>query len=155
MEQFNDQPTDLHTHEEAKLPTVLNVLTILTYIGAALSLIGAIMIPLGCKVTNSMDMGDAMTEQQMEAMRLTCENSTILMISAILGAILSIVAATMMRKLKLQGYYIYLAAQIVPLIISGIVMSSLMFKDKSSLIGYGFSALFIGLYTWQRKYLVK
>ena len=60
-----------------------------------------------------------------------------------------------MRKLKQQGYYLWLIGEILPVIGSVLFLGAAAFAGGFMVyIIYGILVLFIILYTMQRKYLI-
>ena len=75
---------------------------------------------------------------------------------SIVGIVLCVVGAVWMRKLKKDGFWIYTAGEILPLIGSFILLGTKQYTGVTSIIfGVGIPVLFIVLYARQRKYLVK
>jgi hypothetical protein len=154
--------------EKKQLPTGLNVLTILTFIGCAL---GAISIPLSkwllefsLKMTNKPEVMEQMTDKQLtdiEKAKLTFEafnnNFVPLVLVSLLGVGLCFYGALRMRKLKKEGFPIYVIGQIVP-IIGGIIFLgfSQQFSNVwSYVIGLGLPLIFILLYASFLKHMGK
>ena len=136
------------------LPGILGVLTILTMIGSVLSIFSSFFTSLGCKVLLMEEVTDKMKPSDLAFLTATCEHKNILIMGAVLGGVLCFAGAFMMRQLKKQGFLVYVAGQILPTILSLIVMAELMFSDSKSWIGYGIMCFFIGLYATQRKNLI-
>jgi len=110
--------------------------------------------------------GDAaanLTPKQIEDMRkgnemydLILKNANITIPVTIVCAIASIVAAVMMRKRKKDGLTIYIAAEILPVVVSIILLGSAQFNGVMSyVLGLGLPLLFITLYVMQKKHLTK
>ncbi len=147
------------------LPQTLNILTILTIIGCSILFLFSLASPALMKFSkNIMEKSDvsAMTPKQIEEMEkerrimAISENNMIpLMALGIVGIILCFVGALMMRKLKKDGYWIYLAGQVVPFVGGLFILGMLQFSGFQSMIFPIISLIFIILYTTQRKYLVK
>jgi hypothetical protein len=159
--------TENFNPEANKLPSSLNTLTILTFIGSGLQLISGgwqyINADKGyAKMQETISSPDfdkmpefakkMMSPQALENARLAAENKIPLLVLALLGGILGIVGALQMRKLKMQGYYVWLISEIVPLIGTAIFMGLSAFSGFA-MIGLIFPLLFIVLYTLQRKHL--
>jgi len=146
------------------LPQTLNILTILTIIGCSILFLFSLASPALMKFSkNMMDRADVseMTPKQIEEMEKgrrimeISENNMIpLMALGIVGIILCFVGALMMRKLKKDGYWIYLAGQVVPFVGGLFILGMLQFSGFQSMIFPIISLIFIILYTTQRKYLV-
>jgi hypothetical protein len=174
MTDFNenvDQAKDLLNLEQKdmqKLPQMLNVLTILTYIGCALGAIGAIWgyfsAAISHKAYESLGATSLKTENKaldsivsgaQEMAKKSYDNRLMIMILGLLGIALCFYGAMQMRNLKKQGYIIYVIGEILP------ILSFAVFIGFGNLLGgIGmvftalFAAVFIILYTTQRKELV-
>ncbi len=162
--------TDQSNFSELDKPTLsssLNVLTILTFIGSGISIIFSLASPAILKFSKSfMDKaatsGQELSSKQLEdmdkgrqAIELAQANMVPSIIVGVLGAVLCIVAAVMMRKLKKDGYWIYIAGELLPLITAFILMGTRQFTGITSVIlAVCIPVLFIILYTLQKKNLV-
>ena len=148
-----------------KLPTSLNVITILTFIGCAISLYSTI--------TNFMAGNEALVqfeEQQQklngtsswagrflspeahEMLAKSLENKVPLCIIGLISIALCIYGAIEMRRLKKQGYYLWLTGEILPYIGFVVFVGTVFFQT----IYFYFMIvplLFIILYSLQRKHL--
>ena len=69
-----------------------------------------------------------------QAIELAQANIVPSIIVGVLGAVLCIVAAIMMRKLKKDGYWIYVAGELLPLITTFILMGTSQFTGVFSAI---------------------
>ncbi len=149
-----------------KLPSTLNVLTILTFIGCAWQIIGGIWqyfrAEKGYKdlVDAQAKMGEApawakkmMGPEMLEMARKSMEYKLPLLILGLVGAGLCLYGAMEMRKLKKQGYLLWLAGEVLPLI-GSIFLLGMGAISGFAAIGFAFPVLFIVLYTMQRKHLV-
>lgn len=151
--------------EKPVLPQMLNVLTILTIIGCSILFLLSLASPAILKFSKNMMEKANTTEltpkelEEMEkgrkAIELSQNNLVPLMVLGLAGIALCFIGALMMRKLKKDGYWIYLAGQVVPFIGSLLIMGMAQFTGFSSLIIPIISLIFIILYTTQRKYLVR
>jgi hypothetical protein len=81
------------------------------------------------------------------------ENRVPVMIIGLVGAILCLQGAFMMRKLKAQGYTYWMIGEILPIVGMAIFIGADAFSGFT-LIGYIFPILFIVLYTVYRKELI-
>jgi ABC-type spermidine/putrescine transport system permease subunit I len=165
-----EQQDFLSEMDQNKLPSALNTLTILTFIGSGFIILFSAITPRFMKLMKGF-MDKAMTGEaaanlspkQIEDMRkandmydLVLKNASITIPVTIVCAIASIIAAVMMRKRKKDGLIIYIAAEILPLIVSIILMGSAQFTGVMSyVITFGLPLLFIVLYSMQRKHLTK
>lgn len=166
MSNFNQTDLLQETPINQGLPKALHVLTILTFIGSALSLIISLLTPTFMKFGKAM-MDKAMTmsselnaeqlaemEKSRRIMELTEANMTPLVILGVLGAVGCFLGALWMRKLKKDGFTVYVAAQIIPLVGSVVLMGEYYFSDWKNYLGILIPLIFIFLYARQRKHLV-
>jgi hypothetical protein len=146
----------------------LNIITILTIVGSILGLISSVWTFISAKksyetMKTTMDSGkldDApgwakgmMTPEMLEMSRKAMENRMPLLIVGLIGSALCLYGALEMRKLKKQGYLLWLIGEIIPLI------GTMLFLGAASLSGFGligivFPIIFIILYTVYRKELI-
>ena len=88
-------------------------------------------------------------------MELSQQNAIPLTIIGMAGIILCFVGALWMRKLKKDGYWMYVAGEIAPVLGSVFILGTAQYTGVSSiLLGVGIPILFVVLYTLQRKHLV-
>lgn len=159
---LQDQPVST-----PKLPATLNVLTILTFIGCAWELYSTVSnFMKGKKAIEEIDkareqMADAPAWAQKMAgpeMREIVvkgyENRIPLFIIGLVAIALCLYGAIEMRKLKKQGYYMWLIGEILPWIAAFIFIGAVFFKTFIALFLI-FPVIFIILYTVQKKNLVK
>ncbi len=152
--------------EEKKLPTGLNVLTILTFIGCALELYNTVSGFLsGKKALEEMEKAqEKLAEgpswaknlagpEVQEMMTKAYENRIPLLVIGLMAVALCFYGALQMRKLKKEGYVLWLIGELLPYISSAIFMP-VFFKTMYAYFAI-IPVLFIILYTVHRKYLVK
>lgn len=176
MTDFNqqvDQAKDVLNLEEKdikQLPSMLNVLTILTYIGSALGCISAVYsyftIEASYKLIegftqNASDAGGgnnlvgSILSKSVDIVRRSYENRTLILILTLAGVALCFYGAMQMRNLKKTGFPIYAIGEVLP------IATTLLLIGGGALAGVAmFSAalvpaIFIALYATQRKFLVK
>ncbi len=169
-----DTTTDnlnLNEFNKPALPSFLNVLTILTFIGSALQILGAVWTFISSKSTY--DKKDALVEQmntpgmpsfakkmmgdpQEFLMTITksYENRIPILLVTLVSATLCIWGAMQMRALKKQGFVIYTAGQLIGLLASLIFVGFFMAKGFAFMIGVAIVVLFVGMYAANRKHLV-
>ncbi len=153
--------------EENKLPSTLNVLTILTFIGCAFELFsqvknffsGTEAIEKVRKAQENMDQMPAFARkfvgpEVLEMMQKSFDNKVPLFIIGLLSIGLCTYGAIEMRKLKKQGYALWLAGEILPVVGSIIFIGLILFKTIFIYFMI-FPIIFIILYTTQKKYLIK
>lgn len=149
-----------------KLPTGLNVLTILTFIGCIVFGILILLTPviynffkgfMDKAVNSGAELSDkqlADIEKGRALMELQHQNMIPLMIIGMAGIILCFVGALWMRKYKKDGYWMYVAGEISPVIGSFLFLGTAQYTGVFSIIiGIGLPVLFVVLYTMQRKHL--
>ena len=166
-----NQPSDIlmPPTDQPKLPSGLNVLTILTFIGSGVGFLGGIWNFINAKkgldqmeaAINSPDYENMpafakkmMSPEMLEIARKSYENRVPITLIALVGIALCVVGALQMRKLKAQGYLLYVIGEILPLISSLIFLGVGALTGIMGIISIGLVVLFIVLYTMQRKYLI-
>ncbi|MEP6676094.1 MAG: hypothetical protein ABJA78_13110 [Ferruginibacter sp.] len=148
------------------VPKGINVLTILTFIGCAVSVLGIFVMQwfgnLVTKVINDPASMDKMTEakraqilKSKEMFDLYHENRIPLLIVVLLGVALCIWGAVKMRQRKKDGFYIYVFGEIAPIIASAVIIGfSVQYSSPLSYaLGMGIPLLFIILYSQQLKHM--
>jgi len=172
LNQNIDQAKDmlnLESNDMKKLPQMLNVLTILTYIGCALGAIMAIWNYISVSASYKLyqasgGLDSLKTENSQlnsvlsganEMVKKSYENRLMILLFALAGIALCFYGAMQMRNLKKQGYLIYIVGELLP------IVSFAVFVGFGNIIGalsmvfvVLFAVLFIILYTTQRKALV-
>ena len=174
MTDFNqniDQAKDLLNLEEKdnqKLPQMLNVLTILTYIGCALGAISTIWgyfsAAISYKAYETLGATDMKTENKaldsilsgaQEMTKKAYDNRLMILLFGIIGIALCFYGAMQMRNLKKQGYLIYVIGELLPIVSFAIFIGfGNLFGAIAMVFSVLFAAIFIILYTTQRKELV-
>jgi len=152
---------------KAKLPSGINILTILTFIGCGIGLLFTLLTPIIIKfalgfMQKAQSSGAELTTKQLveiekgkAAMELSQANMVPLMIVGLLGIVLCLVGALWMRKLKKDGFWIYIGGELLPVIGGFIILGTAQFTGVTSVVmGVGLPLLFVVLYSLQRKYLV-
>ena len=88
------------------------------------------------------------------AIELAQSNMVPMIAINLVGIGLCLVGAIWMRKLKRDGYWLYVAGELLPVIGTFILLGTTQFNGVISVvIGVGIPLLFISLYSLQRKYL--
>lgn len=154
---------DAKQKETHELPQMLNVLTILTFIVSGFYL----MVSLYNLLTKSYQIEKAndkieklqqtgndnfIIEGAIEALEMSTEYFTILNLVPIIIAILCITGALLMRKLKKNGYYVYILGCISEIVIPAIAIGGSVLGSML-LISSVFSILFIILYGVNLKHM--
>ncbi|MDB5209380.1 MAG: hypothetical protein JWQ30_207 [Sediminibacterium sp.] len=145
----------------------IKTLSILTFIGSGLAICGALwnffkadkaVADMEAARDNESTPGfirDMMTPEAIANARTMAANKIPVVIISLIGAVLCIVGAAQMRKLKKQGYFLWLIGEILPFIGMMIFVNvAAVTSGMAAMIGIGIMLLFIILYTTQRKYLI-
>lgn len=145
-----------------KLPDMLNVLTILTFIGCGLQFINGLFVYFTIcssvkriedlsELSENNPFGNLITSS-IKTAELQCENKMSLFIASLVFGVLCLIGAIMMRKLKKNGFYIYTIGVLALPVVSCILLSSAM-GIFSYISGFFFPVLFVILYATQLKHL--
>jgi hypothetical protein len=166
MTEFNDSQEFLaQTGEKPKLPGAINVLTILTFVGCGVGIIWTLLgfwfVKFAMKMADSPEAQQRMTEKQLTEMeqnrpklQLMLDNMWPLILIGVVGIALCLYGAIQMRKLKKEGFYIYVVGQILPFIATGLLIGfGTQFSGVASYLFACIPVLFIILYAAQLKYL--
>ena len=162
---------DVREFEERKLPSGLNVLTILSIIGCVLQLGGAIYQFATAKTTydnrdatyakmTSPDMPSAARkmvgdpEVFMNTLVKNYENKIPIMLLALVSVALCFYGIMLMRKLKKQGYMFYIIGELLPFLSLFLFVGTFAMHGIGFMIAVAFTLLFVILYTVNRKGLV-
>ena len=118
--------------ENTKLPQGLNVLTILTFIGCGLVGLFTLCAPmindfflkyLDKQLASGKDFSAselAKIEKGKDAIELAQQHMIPLMTTGLIGVALCLVGALWMRKLRKDGFWLYVSGEITPVIRSGL-----------------------------------
>lgn len=160
---------NLEDKDMKKLPQMLNVLTILTYIGCALGAISAIWNYMSAATayklyeaaggidtlkTDNSQLNSVLAGAN-EMVKKAYDNRLMIMLFALVGIALCFYGAIQMRNLKKQGYLIYVVGELLPILSFAIFIGfGGLFGGIAMMFSTLFALIFIILYTTQRKYLV-
>jgi uncharacterized integral membrane protein len=159
--QFANQVFD-EFQPKKKMPDMLNVLTILTFIGSGISIITSFWDYFkGCdrinetieainKVGEDSTMGKFM-KSTLDIAYKSCEMKLPILIMGLVCAILCIVGAIMMRNLNKKGYFVYLIGEIVAPLAMMVLVG--MNMGIIAVISIFFPVLFLILYGTQLKHM--
>jgi hypothetical protein len=167
MENANQTDDVLTEHRPKELPGMLNVLTILTFIGCGLGYLGSLY---SFFVNNDPDkqieklnearekVGDSgfgarMIESSIDIARKTYDNRYLLLISGLIFTTLCLIGAMQMRKLKKTGYYYYLIGELGPIVLMAGLFGASFFSAFALLFSALIAIVFVILYGTQLKYL--
>lgn len=162
----NNDVLDFVPEKDESLKT-LKTLTVLTFIGCGVSYLFILLMPsinrflLGM-MDKAMSSGKELSAKELadiekgkEVIALTQVHMIPLIIVGIIATTLCLVGAIWMRKLKKDGFWMYSAGEIMPVITNFIFLGTAQFSGVMSVvIGLAVPALFISLYAMQRKHLV-
>lgn len=144
----------------------LKTLTVLTFIGCALGYVFGIWGYFNAdkqvtdfeKGMNNPDLPEFakkfMTAEAFERVKLLAANKLPILILGLIATSLCLVGAMQMRKLKAQGYYLWLIGEILPFIATAIFVDVASIYTGFAIIGPIIVLVFVILYTMQRKYLI-
>jgi hypothetical protein len=152
--------------DEKQIPSFLNVLTILTFIGAAYELftdikncfsgdtIIAKMEDARAKMT---DDGPAfakkiLSDEALQLVRESYANRWPLLVINLIGICLCVYGAILMRKLKKDGYTLWIIGELFPFI-GLIIFTGTIYFQTIYWVFMIFPVLFIIFYSTQQKYL--
>lgn len=168
MADTNQLTRDEHILEEPrKLPEMLNVLTILTFIGSGLVILINFWYFSAAKKFYDMAMANQEHADQVPPFlrslqgsdpvgvaQRTYDNRVPIVVLSMVACILCIIGAAQMRKLKKAGFYIYLIGEVLPIIGTFIFIGAVAFSGAFQVIGaFLFVTIFIILYATQLKHL--
>ncbi|HVG15589.1 MAG TPA: hypothetical protein VM935_11530 [Chitinophagaceae bacterium] len=164
-----NQNTDLFDQQTKELPGMLNVLTILTFIGCGLSYLSLLygfytssnyeqevakLEEMQDKMGGDNEMAAEMMQGSLQMMEKAHEYRYILLLSGLLFTTLCLVGAMQMRKLKKSGYVLYTIGELAPLIITAALLGFSLMGGMTLAVSGIFALVFVILYTTQRKYLI-
>jgi len=164
MTDMNINP-DLPPEIKPVLPSGINVLTILTFIGCGLGALFSLCMPWFFKFSlrmidkaisdgNLSESKMTEMEQQRPKLEMMIANAMPLMLIALVGIGLCFYGALRMRKLKKEGFYIYVLGQVLPFIGSGLLIGfAAQFNGAMSYVFAAIPVLFIILYANQLKHM--
>ncbi len=148
LNQSLDQTKDalnLEDKDMKKLPQMLNVLTILTYIGCGLGVLFILLGFLGVGLLSSLT---SKSVQGAEIASTVSKYATISLVLSLVGIALCFFGAMKMRNLQKVGFYLYVAGQLVPIIFT-FATAGVSF----GVMGVIIPLVFIILYATQLKFL--
>lgn len=154
-----------------KLPSGLNVLTILTFVGCAIQLLSALWGFISAK--KSYDGIDKLREQMysenmpgwlksmmgdpenmIKMITKSYENRIPIVLLSLVAAGLCLYGALQMRKLKKQGFLFYTIGELLPFLTQFLFIGAFAFSGFMMYFFIALAALFILLYSMQRKHLI-
>ena len=159
------------TTEGPKRPQFLTVLCILTFIGVGIGIVMSVMAwwamhamsaiadaatgmaegmaeSSGTDMSSMPGMGDAMASAN-----AAVKWANVTLIVGVVGALLCLVGALQMWKLKKTGFYIYVVGELAPVIASAILLGGAAFGGMALVMGAVFPLLFVVLYGLNLKHM--
>ena len=163
------KPDLFEQQRQQELPTMLNVLTILTFIGCAIAYMGVIysyftsgsyqeqLVDLQRMRDDSSEGSVAykIAEGSIEIAKKSYEYRYIMLASGLIFTTMCLIGAIQMRQRKKMGFTIYTIGELAPLVVSGVLIGFSLFGSVMILISAIFAVLFVILYATQLKYLTK
>jgi hypothetical protein len=154
-----------------KLPSGLNVLTILTFIWCAVQLLSSLWGFISAK--KSYDGIEKLSEQlnsenmpgwvksmmgdpdtMIKMITKSYENRIPIVLMSVVAVALCFYGALQMRKLKKQGFLLYTIGELLPFLTQFLFIGAFAFTGFMMYFFIAFALLFILLYSMQRKHLV-
>ena len=146
--------------EVPKRPQFITVLCILTFIGSALGIIGAIYGYFSAKASATMfetmgNGGDSygMMAELQETARKAVENALPNLIIGVVCSLLCLFGAIQMWQLKKMGFYIYTVGEIIPPIAAFILGAGGMIGGMGAAVGLIIAIVWIILYGINLKHM--
>lgn len=163
MAELNHPAESSFLEEPKKMPEMINVLTILTFIGCGFGILGGFWSFIKAKANydslssvNLDQVPDFVKKLSggdiVEAARKAYELRVPILLLGLLGCGLCLAGAIQMRKLKKSGFTLYTIGEVLPIIVSVVLMGSSA-SGLGAIIGYCIAILFVVLYATQLKYL--
>lgn len=154
--------------EPRKLPDTLNVLTILTFIGCGVGLLGTLygfffaqsMYDSAVKAQENMDRAPAFLKSlqgpdPIGSARAMLDNKLPIFLLSLVALALCLYGAIQMRQWKKNGFTFYLIGELLPILTGYLFIGASTLTGFRFVLGIGFTALFIILYATQLKHLDK
>lgn len=167
MENSNQTNDVLNPQQPKALPGMLNVLTILTFIGCGISYLSSLYSFFTdndpdkqiAKLNEAREkMGDSgfgakMIDSSIDLVQKSYDNRYLLLIAGLVFTTLCLIGAMQMRKLKKTGYYYYLIGELAPFVLMAGLFGSSFFGAIALLFSALIAIVFVILYSTQLKYL--
>lgn len=145
--------------QSPKRPVFLTVICIITWVGCALAIIGAITGYFTSKASclqmeqvSDMYNGGLMGDM-MESAKTACENAGINMTIGLIGGLLCLGGSIMMWNLKKAGFYIYTVGEITPAITGFFFAGSGAFGAATAIITLIIAIVWVVLYAVNLKHM--
>lgn len=155
-----------------KRPTFLTVLCILTWVGCAFSLVtnllamlamGAVsavkdgMVDAANNISDSLGGVSVSTDPSVVAANASADSaiaagSTVFLIG-IIGAVLALIGSVMMWKLKKMGFYVYVVAELAPVIAMAVLLGGTAFSGGMAMASMILPVGFVVMYGLNLKHM--
>jgi hypothetical protein len=153
--------------DKKKLPEMLNVLTILTFIGCGIGLISSVWSCVSAQhsydtilqaqgnMENAPDFAKKlMGPEMLEIARKSLENRIPILLLSLVAYALCLYGAIQMRARKRLGFSVYVIGELLPIAVSLLFIGTGVFGGYTMAFALLFPAVFIILYATQLKHLV-
>ncbi len=157
---------DFTDGQKQGLPTGINVLTILTIVGSAIAIISSVWQYFRAekgyndlvKAQSNMEEAPAFVKKMMgpemvEMARKSMEFKLPILLLGLVGAALCLYGALEMRKLKKQGYILWVVGEFLPVIAMALIVGTGVFAGFA-LFGLVIPVIFLILYSVNKKHLI-
>jgi hypothetical protein len=163
-----EEKSFLEAFEEKKLPSTLNVLTILTFIGCGFEFVADIvyyfiskyLFDTADKYLNQgnpdnlpSSVGKSYNAESFEVLKKSYEARLPILFINLFAITLCLIGAIKMRKQKADGYWMYLLGEVLPYFSAVFFIGFGLYAKPISWFGFLIPVTFILLYTSQRKHL--
>ena len=162
------QAADLFQEQKPQGYGMLKTLTVLTFIGCAIAYIGLILNIASWNdyerdLAEAQELEERMADSEVasrimqgsvEMLQKSHEHRYVLAAATFIFTTMCLIGAMRMRMLRKSGYPIYVIGELAPLVITAILLGFGFLGGIVMAVSLVFAALFVVLYTTQRKYLV-
>jgi hypothetical protein len=165
MENPNQTSDLLAQHRPKSLPGMLNVLTILTFIGCGIGFLSSgysFISSNSSQMEKLQEQREKMSEQtgfakkffddSFDMAQVGFEYKNLLLGVGLVCIVLCLIGAIQMRKLKRSGFFVYIIGELAPVFVLGGLLTSV--TNINFMFSVFFSFLFVILYATQLKHLV-
>ena len=162
----NTTSKDIFDPRAQEKPGMLNVLTILTFIGCGISYLGMLwgninydyerdraQIEKMLDKTGDNNLASRMAESSLQLLEKNHEYRFLLLGTGLLFTTMCLIGAIQMRKLKKSGYYSYIIGEIAPIILSLALFGFSFVSGITAALSGLVAIVFVILYSTQLKYL--
>jgi hypothetical protein len=163
------KPDLFEQQRQQGLPGMLNVLTILTFIGCGISYLSLLysfftsgsyqkqMVKLQRMRDDQGEnsVGYKIAEVTIEMAKKSYDNRYVILISGLIFTTMCLYGALQMRKLKKTGFAIYTIGELAPLAVTALLVGFSLLGGFMILIPAIFAVLFVILYATQLKYMTR